>query len=172
MNYTRYVLDIGHAGDALDLRAGLLPCVAGYAKSACGCCTIPPPRWRQSLRLTDHNYGERAIWPACVPPSSCSRRRPPARRTEPLHRAGADFHHRHPVGIGILADGAERLMTSPLLPPGIGCGISPAFRSANRLRPAELRHRQRQLSFCSAPAAQPNQPAKIIAGTNGLPRAR
>lgn len=32
MNYTRYVLDIGHAGDALDLLAGLLPCVAGYAE--------------------------------------------------------------------------------------------------------------------------------------------
>ena len=32
INYTRYVLDIGHAGDALDLLAGLLPCVAGYAE--------------------------------------------------------------------------------------------------------------------------------------------
>lgn len=32
MNYTRYVLDIGHAGDALDLLAALLPCVAGYAE--------------------------------------------------------------------------------------------------------------------------------------------
>ena len=32
LNYTRYVLDIGHAGDALDLLAALLPCVAGYAE--------------------------------------------------------------------------------------------------------------------------------------------
>lgn len=32
MNYTRYVLDIGHSGDALDLLAALLPCVAGYAE--------------------------------------------------------------------------------------------------------------------------------------------
>lgn len=32
MNYTRYVLDIGHAGDALDLLVALLPCVAGYAE--------------------------------------------------------------------------------------------------------------------------------------------
>ncbi len=32
MNYTRYVLDIGHSGDALDLLAALMPCVAGYAE--------------------------------------------------------------------------------------------------------------------------------------------
>lgn len=32
MNYTRYVIDIGHSGDALDLLAALLPCVAGYAE--------------------------------------------------------------------------------------------------------------------------------------------
>ncbi|CAI0732250.1 Thiaminase-2 [Serratia quinivorans] len=32
LNYTRYVLDIGHSGDALDLLAALLPCVAGYAE--------------------------------------------------------------------------------------------------------------------------------------------
>lgn len=32
MNYTRYVLDIGHSGDALDLLVALLPCVAGYAE--------------------------------------------------------------------------------------------------------------------------------------------
>lgn len=31
-NYTRYVLDIGHSGDALDLLTALLPCVAGYAE--------------------------------------------------------------------------------------------------------------------------------------------
>ena len=32
VNYTRYVLDIGHSGDALELLAALLPCVAGYAE--------------------------------------------------------------------------------------------------------------------------------------------
>ena len=32
MNYTRYVLDIGHSGDALDLLVALMPCVAGYAE--------------------------------------------------------------------------------------------------------------------------------------------
>jgi len=32
INYTRYVLDIGHAGDALELLVALLPCVAGYAE--------------------------------------------------------------------------------------------------------------------------------------------
>jgi thiaminase/transcriptional activator TenA len=30
--YTRFVLDVGHAGDLLDLTAALLPCVAGYAE--------------------------------------------------------------------------------------------------------------------------------------------
>ncbi|MBS0848855.1 TenA family protein [Citrobacter sp. JGM124] len=33
LNYTRYVLDIGHSGDALELLAALLPCVAGYAEA-------------------------------------------------------------------------------------------------------------------------------------------
>ncbi|MFG1172784.1 TenA family protein [Erwiniaceae bacterium CAU 1747] len=32
INYTRYVLDIGHSGDALELLVALLPCVAGYAE--------------------------------------------------------------------------------------------------------------------------------------------
>ena len=32
LNYTRYVLDIGHSGDALELLTALLPCVAGYAE--------------------------------------------------------------------------------------------------------------------------------------------
>lgn len=36
LNYTRYVLDIGHSGDALDLLAALLPCVAGYAEIGLG----------------------------------------------------------------------------------------------------------------------------------------
>ncbi len=30
--YTRYVLEVGHAGDALDLLVALSPCIAGYAE--------------------------------------------------------------------------------------------------------------------------------------------
>ena len=33
ISYTRYVLDIGHSGDALELLVALLPCVAGYAEA-------------------------------------------------------------------------------------------------------------------------------------------
>ncbi|SUE07024.1 Thiaminase-2 [Pantoea agglomerans] len=29
LNYTRYVLDVGHTGDALELLTALMPCVAG-----------------------------------------------------------------------------------------------------------------------------------------------
>jgi len=32
LNYTRYVLDVGHTGDALELLTALMPCVAGYAE--------------------------------------------------------------------------------------------------------------------------------------------
>ena len=32
MTYTRYVTDIGHTGDILDLTVALMPCVAGYAE--------------------------------------------------------------------------------------------------------------------------------------------
>lgn len=32
MTYTRYVLDIGHSGDILELMAALLPCIAGYGE--------------------------------------------------------------------------------------------------------------------------------------------
>lgn len=32
INYTRYVLDVGHSGDALELMTALMPCVAGYAE--------------------------------------------------------------------------------------------------------------------------------------------
>lgn len=32
MSYTRYVTDIGHTGDLLDLTVALMPCVAGYAE--------------------------------------------------------------------------------------------------------------------------------------------
>lgn len=33
MTYTRYVTDIGHTGDILDLTVALMPCVAGYAEA-------------------------------------------------------------------------------------------------------------------------------------------
>ena len=74
MNYTRYVLDIGHAGDALDLLAGLLPCVAGYAEI--GLRLLHDPATKMEAILTppgSATTAKRAIWPACVPPSSCSR---------------------------------------------------------------------------------------------------
>lgn len=55
VNYTRYVLDIGHAGDALDLLAALMPCVAGYAEIGLGLlhdpadcqpvCLVDPQLW-------------------------------------------------------------------------------------------------------------------------------
>ena len=32
VTYTRYVADVGHTGDVLDLTVALLPCVAGYAE--------------------------------------------------------------------------------------------------------------------------------------------
>ncbi|MBL0373752.1 TenA family protein [Rhizobium sp. KVB221] len=32
MTYTRFVLDVGHSGDMLDLWVALMPCVAGYAE--------------------------------------------------------------------------------------------------------------------------------------------
>ncbi|OON39750.1 thiaminase II [Izhakiella australiensis] len=50
MNYTRYVLDTGHAGDALDLLAALLPCVAGYAEIGLGLLHDP------ATNLVDNPY--------------------------------------------------------------------------------------------------------------------
>ena len=44
VNYTRYVLDIGHSGDALDLLAALMPCVAGYAEIGLGLLHDPATR--------------------------------------------------------------------------------------------------------------------------------
>ena len=41
LNYTRYVLDIGHSGDALDLLTALMPCVAGYAEIGTGLLRDP-----------------------------------------------------------------------------------------------------------------------------------
>ncbi|MBJ3813710.1 thiaminase II [Shimwellia pseudoproteus] len=51
MNYTRYVLDIGHRGDALDLLSALLPCVAGYAEIGLGLLRDP------TTRLDGNPYG-------------------------------------------------------------------------------------------------------------------
>ena len=101
MNYTRYVLDIGHAGDALDLLAGLLPCVAGYAEIGLRLLHDPPPKWRAILTPPDPQLRRRGLSGrrACRH-RAAGNRRPPARRTGPPHRVGADFHHRHPVGIG------------------------------------------------------------------------
>jgi thiaminase/transcriptional activator TenA len=54
INYTRYVLDIGHSGDALDLLVALMPCVAGYAEIGLGLLHNPATRLdRQPLRLVD-----------------------------------------------------------------------------------------------------------------------
>ncbi|HHS9479827.1 TPA: TenA family protein [Raoultella ornithinolytica] len=50
VNYTRYVLDIGHSGDALDLLVALMPCVAGYAEIGLGLLHNP------ATRLTDNPY--------------------------------------------------------------------------------------------------------------------
>ncbi|MEI6004910.1 TenA family protein [Klebsiella quasipneumoniae] len=50
INYTRYVLDIGHSGDALDLLVALMPCVAGYAEIGLGLLHHP------TTRLDDNPY--------------------------------------------------------------------------------------------------------------------
>lgn len=50
INYTRYVLDIGHSGDALDLLVALMPCVAGYAEIGLGLLQHP------ATRLDDNPY--------------------------------------------------------------------------------------------------------------------
>lgn len=44
LNYTRYVLDIGHSGDALDLLTALMPCVAGYAEIGNALLNTPQTR--------------------------------------------------------------------------------------------------------------------------------
>lgn len=50
MAYTRYVLDTGLAGDALDLLTALAPCVVGYAE-------IGRTRWQHAdTKLTDNPY--------------------------------------------------------------------------------------------------------------------
>lgn len=51
INYTRYVLDIGHTGDALELMTALMPCVAGYAEI--GLTLLDDP----STRFEGNPYG-------------------------------------------------------------------------------------------------------------------
>ncbi|MGG7752661.1 thiaminase II [Klebsiella aerogenes] len=59
INYTRYVLDIGHSGDALDLLAALLPCVAGYAEIGLGLLHIPQTNLHDNPYASwIHNYGD------------------------------------------------------------------------------------------------------------------
>lgn len=51
VNYTRYVLDIGHAGDSLDLMVALAPCIAGYAEIGLNLLNSP------TTRLEGNPYG-------------------------------------------------------------------------------------------------------------------
>ncbi|MGJ8522995.1 Aminopyrimidine aminohydrolase [Carnimonas sp. R-84981] len=59
--YTRYVLDIGHAGDSLDLLSALLPCVAGYAEIGLTLLQRPDVQLeRHPYAAWIHNYGDAA----------------------------------------------------------------------------------------------------------------
>lgn len=59
VNYTRYVLDIGHAGDALDLLAALLPCVAGHAEIGLGLLHNPQTNLHDNPYASwIRNYGD------------------------------------------------------------------------------------------------------------------
>lgn len=59
LNYTRYVLDIGHSGDALDLLAALIPCVAGYAEIGLGLLNNPATVMRDNpYAAWIQNYGD------------------------------------------------------------------------------------------------------------------
>ncbi|WP_265670627.1 TenA family protein [Klebsiella grimontii] len=59
INYTRYVLDIGHSGDPLDLLAALMPCVAGYAEIGLGLLHDPKTRLTANPYASwIRNYGD------------------------------------------------------------------------------------------------------------------
>ncbi|MEL0553325.1 MULTISPECIES: TenA family protein [Enterobacteriaceae] len=59
VNYTRYVLDIGHSGDALDLLVALMPCVAGYAEIGLGLLHDPETRFTDNPYASwIRNYGD------------------------------------------------------------------------------------------------------------------
>ena len=68
INYTRYVMDIGHSGDALELLAALLPCVAGYAEVGLRLLADPATvmegnpyaSWMQNYSDQDYLEGVRA----------------------------------------------------------------------------------------------------------------
>lgn len=51
INYTRYVLDVGHSGDSLDLMVALAPCIAGYAEIGLWLLNDP------ATRLSGNPYG-------------------------------------------------------------------------------------------------------------------
>ncbi|WNN42881.1 MULTISPECIES: TenA family protein [Winslowiella] len=70
INYTRYVLDIGQSGDALELLVALMPCVAGYAEIGLRLLDDPKTvmegnpyaRWMQNYGDSDYLAGvQRAL---------------------------------------------------------------------------------------------------------------
>lgn len=63
LNYTRYVLDIGHSGDALDLLVALMPCVAGYAEIGLG--LLQHPATRLDDNPTPHGSATMAMKAIC-----------------------------------------------------------------------------------------------------------
>ncbi|MDH2066800.1 thiaminase II [Pantoea sp. GD03673] len=59
LNYTRYVLDVGHTGDALELMAALMPCVAGYAEIGLTLLNDPATRFEGNpYAAWIENYGD------------------------------------------------------------------------------------------------------------------
>lgn len=59
LNYTRYVLDVGHSGDALDLLTALMPCVAGYAEIGLRLLNDPDTRFEGNPYAPwIRNYGD------------------------------------------------------------------------------------------------------------------
>ena len=61
LNYTRYVLDVGHTGDALELLTALMPCVAGYAEIGLTLLHDPATRFEGNpYAAWIENYGDEA----------------------------------------------------------------------------------------------------------------
>ncbi|MGK3142374.1 thiaminase II [Pantoea sp. C2G6] len=59
LNYTRYVLDVGHSGDALELLTALMPCVAGYAEIGLTLLRHPDTRFTGNpYAAWIENYGD------------------------------------------------------------------------------------------------------------------
>ncbi|KAA5974421.1 MULTISPECIES: thiaminase II [unclassified Pantoea] len=59
LNYTRYVLDVGHSGDALELLTALMPCVAGYAETGLTLLQDPATRFSDNpYAAWIENYGD------------------------------------------------------------------------------------------------------------------